>query len=94
MVLLVKVIRFDFACIKKRHYKTFISKWQAIRGWKFVCVFVKVLSLKNIIVFVVEFKAGFIVLRGKVFSHHKNSIQLKRKKEKKTIVIGISLVNA
>lgn len=71
-VLLMNVIRFDCASIKKRHFKTFISKWHSIRGWKCVCVRVKVLSLKNIIVFVVEFKAGLIVLRLKVFSHHKN----------------------
>lgn len=29
VVLLMKVIRFDFASIKKRHYKTFISEWHS-----------------------------------------------------------------
>lgn len=36
VVLLMKVIRFDFASIKKRHYKTFISEWHSVRVWKLV----------------------------------------------------------
>lgn len=37
--------------------------------------FVKVLSVKNIIVFfATEFKVGHAVLSGKVFSHRKNTI--------------------
>lgn len=41
--------------------------------------FVKILSLKNIIVFFsAEFKAGHTGLSGKVFSHRKNTIKLKK----------------